>query len=90
LQIRIPRGDALGKYSNLQAVFVKESDLERKIQEAYVEDCLVKKYFKELCRKRRIVKRRNHGPLSSWRRRRLIMKNKPTNCEVILNLRWGT
>ncbi len=37
----------------LQAMFVKENNLERKIQEAYVEDRLVQSYFKDFHRKRR-------------------------------------
>jgi rRNA maturation protein Rpf1 len=90
LQRGIPRGDASENTKIFQAMFVGESDLERKIQEAYVEDRLVKNYLKNLHRKRRIVKRENHGPLSFWRNRRLIMKNKPTNCKGILNSRWGT
>ncbi len=37
----------------LQAMFVRESNLERKIQEVYVEDRLVQSYFKNLHIKRR-------------------------------------
>jgi hypothetical protein len=37
----------------LQAMFVEENNLERKIQEAYVEDRLVQSYFKDLHRKKR-------------------------------------
>ncbi len=37
----------------LQAMFVWENNLEKKIQEVYVEDRLVQIYFKNLHRKRR-------------------------------------
>jgi hypothetical protein len=52
LQRGLPRGDALENTKIFQAMFVGENDLERKIQEVYVDDRLVKNYFKNLHRKK--------------------------------------
>ncbi len=37
----------------LRTMFVKESNLERKIQEVFMEDCLAQNYFNDMRQKRR-------------------------------------
>ncbi len=51
---KIPRGDALGDYSNPLVMFIGESDFEQKVIEWYVNDHLMQHYFVESCNNRKV------------------------------------